>query len=62
MIDLKEVDNAVIDDIDFADAPKFCDAYIASADYKGKPMTEEQLDELNENSDYVYSQIEKKLY
>jgi len=30
---------------------------ISSADYDGVPMTDEQLDELNEDRDYVYGHI-----
>jgi hypothetical protein len=38
------------------------DAYIASADLDGVEMTEKELDDLNEDRDYVYSQVEKTLY
>ena len=43
--------------IDFRDYPDFCDAYIVSADYDGVPMTQEQLDEINEDSQYVYDSV-----
>jgi hypothetical protein len=56
-IDYKKIDNIEIDGIDTKDYPDFCDAYISSADYDGKPMTDEQLDELNEDGDYVYGHI-----
>ena len=56
-IDYKKIDNIEIDGIDTKDYPDFCDAYISSADYDGKPMTDEQLDELNEDGDYVYEHI-----
>ena len=32
----------------------FCDAFIESADYNGKEMTDKQLEEINNNSDFVY--------
>ena len=56
-MDYKKIDNIEIDGIDTKDYPDFCDAYISSADYDGVPMTEEQLDELNEDGDYVYGHI-----
>ena len=56
-MDYKLIDNIEIDGIDTKDYPDFCDAYISSADYDGKPMTDEQLDELNEDGDYVYGHI-----
>ena len=56
-IDYKKIDNIEIDGIDTKDYPDFCDAYISSADYDGVPMTDEQLDELNEDGDYLYGHI-----
>jgi len=56
-MDYKKIDNIEIDGIDTKDYPDFCDAYISSADYDGKPMTDKQLDELNEDGDYVYGHI-----
>lgn len=53
----KKIDNIEIDGIDTKDYPDFCDAYISSADYDGVPMTDKQLDELNEDGDYVYEHI-----
>ena len=56
-MDYKKIDNIEIDGIDTKDYPDFCDAYISSADYDGVAMTDEQLDELNEDGDYVYGHI-----
>jgi len=56
-MDYKKIDNIEMDGIDTKDYPDFCDAFISSADYNGVPMTEEQLDELNEDGDYVYGHI-----
>lgn len=53
MIDTTKVDNITFEDIDFNDYPKFCDVYIGSADYSGIPMTEDELNELNEDSQFV---------
>jgi len=56
------IDNIEVDEINTKDYPDFCDAFIASADYDGKEMTEEQLDELNEDSDFVYECVQNHLF
>lgn len=56
------VDNIEIEGIDHSDAPDFCDAFIASADYNGREMTDDELDELNEDSDFVYQSLLDYLY
>ncbi len=58
-MDLTQVDNVEIDGINPADYPDFCDAYIIAADYNGEPMSEAQLNKLNECSDFVYDHILK---
>lgn len=63
MIDLTEIDKINFEDVDFDDYPDFSDAFISSADYKGRPMTESELDELNSDySDYVHEELIKYLY
>jgi len=54
-MDLNKIENIEVDGIDTADYPDFCDAYIAAAEYNGKELTDEQLDVLNNNSNFVYS-------
>jgi hypothetical protein len=61
-MDYKKIDNVELDGIDYWDAPDFCDAYIASAYYDGKPMTDEQLDEINEDTDFVYECLQNYLF
>ena len=56
------ITNVVVAGIDMADAPDFVDAYIESADLDGVPMTEEQLDALSEDYDFVYGELIKQLY
>jgi len=56
-MDYKKIDNIEIDGIDTKDYPDFCDAYIVSADYDGVPMTDEQLDEINEDGDFQHECI-----
>ena len=53
-LDYAKISDVEVDGIDTADYPDFCDAFIAYAEYDGKEMTDEQLDTLNEDSDFVY--------
>jgi hypothetical protein len=61
-LDYSKIEDVEVDGIDMRDAPDFCDAYIASATYKGRAMTEAELDELNQDRDFVYSAVENHLY
>ena len=61
-MDYKLIDNIDVEGIDTKDYPDFCDAFIAGADYDDKPMTDEQLDELNEDSDFVYECVQNHLF
>lgn len=56
-IDKEKITNICFDDIDSKDSPDYCDAYISSADYYDRPMTAEQLDEINEDSDFVHEKL-----
>lgn len=44
-----DITNVDFEGIDYSDYPDFCDAYIVSAELDGVPMTEEQLEALNES-------------
>lgn len=61
-MDYKLIDNIEIDGIDTNDYPDFCDAFIASADYDGEQMTEKQLDEINQDIDFVYECVLTNLF
>lgn len=62
IFDTNRVDNIEIDGIDTSDYPDFCDAFISYAEYDGVEMTEEQLEDLNENYDFVYDSIINHLF
>lgn len=61
-MDLTKVDNIEIDGIDTKDYPDFSDAFISAADYDGREMTDDELDELNEEYEFVYEQVLKHLF
>ena len=55
--------NVQVDGIDTRDAPDFCDAYILHAEHEdGTPMSESELDALNEDRDFVHDCVIKQLY
>jgi hypothetical protein len=53
-----------VDGIVMSDAPDFVDAYISEAEWKdtGKELTELELDELNEDSEFVYEATINQIY
>ena len=51
-MDKTKIENVEVEGINMRDWPDLCDAFIASADYDGKPMTDEQLNEIN--ADYAF--------
>ena len=61
-MDYDKIDNLVFGDIDYDDYPDFCDAYILSGDYDGRELTEEELDILNDDNDFVYTKLMEYLY
>jgi len=61
-IDTSQVEDIEVDGINPRDYPDFCDAFILEASYKGREMTDEELEALNEDSDFVYEQVMEHLY
>lgn len=61
-IDYGKVSNIVFEDVDHSDAPDYCDAHIVSAEYDGVEMTDEQIELLNNDSDFVYDSLISSLY
>lgn len=61
-IDLSQVTDVEVDGIDERDYPDFCDAFINYATYKGREMTDEELEALNEDGDFVLEKVHECLY
>ncbi len=61
-LDYSLIADVEVEDIDMRDAPDFVDAFISSASYNGREMTDAELDVLNEDQDYVYQAVQAKLY
>jgi hypothetical protein len=56
-LDFSKVRVQGIDGIDHSDYPDYCDAYITEATYDGEEVTEEQLEEINNDSQFVYDAV-----
>jgi hypothetical protein len=61
-MDYSKISNVKVEGINYNDYPDFTDAFIASADYNGEPMDDEQLDMINMDDDYVYDCIINYIY
>jgi hypothetical protein len=60
LLDYRLIDNIKWDGIDHTDYPDYSDAIIMSADYDGRPMTEEEIEDLDRDwvrqklMDYIF--------
>jgi hypothetical protein len=62
MIDYNQIDDVVVDGINYRDYPDFCDAYISEATIDGRPASDEEIEELNKDRDFVYDKVMDKIY
>ena len=61
-LDYSKITGVRVADICMRDYPDFCDAFIEEADYEGRSMTEDELYELNQDSQYVYECVIAHIY
>lgn len=61
-MEFDKINNVVMGGVDTNDYPDFVDAYIESADYKGREATDEELDIMNDNYDFVYDCLTDYLF
>jgi hypothetical protein len=61
-LDYSLIDNVQIDGVDTSDYPDFCDAYIVSADYDGREMSDDEIELLNDDGDFVLQQVYEYIY
>jgi len=57
IMDYTKITNIKFDDVKPNDYPDYCDAFICAADYNEHPMTEEELDLINEDADYIHLKL-----
>ena len=62
-IDFTKITNVEVDGINFNDYPDFVDAFIASAEYDGREMTDEEIDYINDvHFDFVQDCVYNHLF
>ena len=60
--DYRKCDNFEFEGIDHKDAPDYCDAFVSYAEFYGRECTEEELDEINDDHEFVYENLIAYLY
>jgi hypothetical protein len=61
ILDYDKISNVHVEGIDTNDYPDFCDAYIESADYGDREMTEDELEVLNQDGCFINEAVFEKL-
>jgi hypothetical protein len=61
-LDFDKITNIKIENINKNDYPDFVDAFISYAEINGESLTDEELDIVNENEDFVYKSVLNYLY
>ena len=57
------LDDVEIDGINMGDYPDFCDAFLVCASYKGRELTEDELEYVQEsNPDWFYDKVWDKIH
>ena len=59
-MDYNKITDIEFEGIDHSDAPDYCDAYIVSADYNGREMTELEIESLD--CCFVYEKLMDYIY
>ena len=63
MIDTSKVDNIVFGGVHHWDYPDYSDAYIESAEYEGRELTDEEIDWLRDNEpDWFYNKLMDSIF
>jgi len=63
MIDAYKVTDLVWSDVDHSDYPDYCDAFIESATYKDREMTEDEIEELmDDNPEWCYEKLMESIH
>ena len=60
--EFNKITNVVLEGLHHWDSPDYCDAFIDSADYDGREMTDEQLDNLNEDYELIHELVWDNLH
>lgn len=61
-LDYSKISNVHVVNINVKDWPDLTDAFIESADYDGREMTEEELELLNEDHAFVHEHASERVW
>ena len=61
-MDKSKITAIEFEDVDTCDYPDFCDAFISYAELDGVELTEAELIELNEDTDFVYNKLMENIF
>jgi hypothetical protein len=61
-LDYTKITDIEVDGINTLDFPDFADSYISSFTYKGRDATDEELEILNEDGDFVYECVQDSIF
>lgn len=61
-LDYSKISDIKLAGIDTKDYPDFTDAFIESASYEDRDMTDEELDRLNDDHGFVYEKVLEHIY
>ena len=57
-LDLSKIEDIEFDGINHDDYPDYCDAFVTAATYKGRDLSEEELEWVgDEHGDWVYEKL-----
>lgn len=57
-----QISNIKLDGINPCDAPDYVDAFIMDAKVDGRQATDEELDQMSDDGQFVYDQLEAYIY
>ena len=62
-LDLSKIEDIEFDGINHDDYPDYCDAFVTSATYKGRDLSEEELEWVgDEHAEWVYEKLMDSLH
>ena len=61
-LDYEKLADLEIDGLNSWDHPDYCDAFIATGLYEGRDLTDDELDQLNEDAELVAELVNKRIY
>jgi hypothetical protein len=60
-LDIEKIENIVFDGVDNSDYPDFVDVFISYASINGRDLTDEELDSINKDGEFVHKKFMESL-